>query len=314
MAVITRRAAVRSYLREFGLVISFLLLCAGLTLLSDRFLTPGNISNVLRISAINAVISVGMTFVILTAGIDLSVGSVAALSAVIAASAVQSFSVSPLAIVVGLAVGLGVGAANGVLTIALRIPPFITTLGMLTIARGLALVFTHGQPITGFPDDFRILGAGAVGPIPMPVIVAAVVFALGHFVLTRTTFGRYVYAFGNNPEAARLSGINTMRIQIIVYAVTGLFAALAGILLIGRLDSAAPTLGVGYEFDSITAVVVGGTSLFGGEGGLAGTLLGVLIIGVINNGLNLLNINALWEQVVKGAVIALALLLYKSTR
>ncbi len=314
MAAITRRALVRNYLREFGLTISFLLLCAALTLLSDRFLTPGNISNVLRISAINAVISVGMTFVILTAGIDLSVGSVAALSAVVAATAIQSLGSAPLAILIGLAVGLVVGAANGVLTIALRIPPFITTLGMLTIARGLALVFTHGQPITGFPDDFRALGAGAVGPIPMPVIVAAIVFGLGHFVLTRTTFGRFVYAFGNNPEAARLSGINTTRIQITVYAVTGLLAALAGILLIGRLDSAAPTLGVGYEFDSITAVVVGGTSLFGGEGGLAGTLLGVLIIGVINNGLNLLNINALWEQVVKGAVIALALLLYKSAR
>jgi ribose transport system permease protein len=314
MATIARRVQVRGYLREFGLTISFILLCLVLALLSDRFLTPGNISNILLISAINAVISVGMTFVILTAGIDLSVGSVAALSAVVSAAAVQHFGSSPLAILIGLAVGLAVGATNGGLTIALRIPPFITTLGMLTIARGLALVFTQGQPITGFPDDFRFLGAGAVGPIPMPVIVAAVVFAIGHLVLTRTTFGEYVYAFGNNPQAARLSGINTNRVTIVVYAVTGLLAALAGILLIGRLDSAPPTLGVGYEFDSITAVVVGGTSLFGGEGGMSGTLLGVLIIGVINNGLNLLNINALWEQVVKGTVIALALLLYKSTR
>ncbi len=314
MATLARRTQMRSYLREFGLTISFLLLCLALSLLSDRFLTLGNISNVLRISAINAIISVGMTFVILTAGIDLSVGSVAALSSVIAAAAVQNLGSSPLAILIGLAVGLAIGAINGGLTNALRIPPFITTLGMLTIARGLALVFTRGQPITGFPDEFRFLGAGTLGPIPMPVIVAAIVFALGQFILTRTTLGGYIYALGNNPVAARLSGIKTNRVTVIVYATTGLLSALAGILLIGRLDSAAPTLGVGYEFDSITAVVVGGTSLFGGEGGLSGTLLGVLIIGVINNGLNLLNINALWEQVVKGTVIALALLLYKSVR
>ncbi len=314
MTVIERRAQVRGYVREFGLVISFALLCIAVALLSNRFLTVGNILNVLRTSAINGVISVGMTFVILTAGIDLSVGSLAALSAVVAATAVERMGFAPAAIFLGLAVGLVFGAINGWLTITLRIPPFITTLGMLTMARGLAQVFTQGQPITGFPDDFRFLGAGLLGPIPLPIVVALLVFALGYFVLTRTTLGRYIYALGNNPVATDLSGIDTNRVIILVYAITGLLSALAGLLLIGRLDSAAPTLGVGYEFDSITAVVVGGTNLFGGQGGLGGTLLGVLIIGVLNNALNLLNVNALWDQVVKGVVIALALLIYQRAR
>jgi ribose/xylose/arabinose/galactoside ABC-type transport system permease subunit len=219
-----------------------------------------------------------------------------------------------LGILLCLVVGIILGLANGVLTIVLRIPPFITTLGMMTIARGLALTFTQGIPITGFPDTFRFLGAGFWGPLPVPIIVAAVVFAAGYVLLARTTFGEYVRALGNNPTAARLAGINTNRTTVAVYVVIGMLSALAGLLLIGRLDSAPPTLGVGYEFDAIAAVVVGGTSFAGGEGGLGGTLIGVLIIGVINNGLNLLNVNALWEQVVKGIVIALALLIYKSAR
>ena len=314
MTVVARRFQTREWVRRFGLLFSFVLICAALTLLSDRFLTVVNITNVLRISAINAIISVGMTFVILTAGIDLSVGAIAALAAVIAAQFVHQGGSPVLGILLCLVVGIILGLANGVLTIVLRIPPFITTLGMMTIARGLALTFTQGIPITGFPDTFRFLGAGFWGPLPVPIIVAAVVFAAGYFLLARTTFGKYVRALGNNPTAARLAGINTNRTTVAVYVVIGLLSALAGLLLIGRLDSAPPTLGVGYEFDAIAAVVVGGTSFAGGEGGLGGTLIGVLIIGVINNGLNLLNVNALWEQVVKGIVIALALLIYKSAR
>jgi ribose/xylose/arabinose/galactoside ABC-type transport system permease subunit len=299
-------------MREFGLLVSFALMCLALTVLSDRFLTVANLTNVLRISAINAIIAVGMTFVILTAGIDLSVGATAALSAVVAAQVVQSTGLTPAAVGVCLLIGVLLGTANGLLMVILRIPPFITTLGMMTIARGLALTFTQGRPITGFPDDFRYLGAGFVGPLPVPIVVAAVVWVIGYFILARTTLGEYIRALGNNPVAARLSGINTRAVTVVVYAIIGLLSALAGLLLIGRLDSAAPTIGVGYEFDAIAAVVVGGTSFAGGEGGLAGTLLGVLIIGVLNNGLNLLNVNALWEQVVKGVVIALALLIYKS--
>lgn len=314
MTTIARRFQTREWVRQFGLLFSFILICAALTLLSDRFLTVVNITNVLRISAINAIISVGMTFVILTAGIDLSVGAIAALAAVIGAQFAHLGGSPVSGILVCLAVGIILGLANGVLTIVLRIPPFITTLGMMTIARGLALSFTQGIPITGFSDDFRFLGAGFWGPLPVPILVAAVVFAAGYFLLARTTFGEYVRALGNNPTAARLAGINTNRTTVAVYVIIGMLSALAGLLLIGRLDSAAPTLGVGYEFDAIAAVVVGGTSFAGGDGGLGGTLIGVLIIGVINNGLNLLNVNALWEQVVKGIVIALALLIYKSAR
>ena len=314
MTTVRPRLHVRDYLRQFGLLVSFILLCTGLALLSDRFLTIDNITNVLLYSAINGIISVGMTLVILTAGIDLSVGAVAALSALVAASLMQSRGFTTGAIAAGLLIGLVLGAANGIITIALNIPPFITTLGMMTIARGLALTFSQGQPITGFPDAFRFPGRGLIGPIPAPIIIAAVVFALGYFLLARTTFGTYVRALGNNPLAARLTGISTKRVIVLVYTITGLLSALAGLVLIGRLNSASPTLGNGYEFDAIAAVVVGGTSFAGGEGGLAGTLLGVLIIGVLNNGLNLLNVNALWEQVVKGVVIALALLIYKSAR
>ncbi|HZD55684.1 MAG TPA: ABC transporter permease [Anaerolineales bacterium] len=302
----------RGFLREFGLLISFGLMCTVLALMSDRFLSIENVTNVLRISAINAIISVGMTFVILTAGIDLSVGAVAALSAVIAAQVVQSSGMTLASIAIALLIGTLLGVANGAFTIALRIPPFITTLGMMTIARGLALTFTQGRPITGFPQGFRYLGTASIGPIPVPIIVAASVFAVGYLLLKRTVLGEQIRALGNNPLAARLAGINTNAVTVRVYTIQGLLAALAGLLLIGRLDSAAPTIGVGYEFDAIAAVVVGGTSFAGGEGGLGGTLLGVLIIGVINNGLNLLNVNALWEQVVKGVVIALALLIYKS--
>jgi ribose transport system permease protein len=314
MAAVETRFGLRERMRSYGLIISFVLICLLLALMSNRFLTVENVTNILRTSAINAVISVGMTFVILTAGIDLSVGAIAALAAVVAADFVHRGGPAPLGILLCLLVGTIVGAANGTFTIALRIPPFITTLGMMTIARGLALTYTHGTPITGFPGAFRFLGAGTVGPIPMPIIAAGVVFIIGYVLLERTTLGVYIRALGNNETAARLAGINTRRVLVLVYTVIGALSALAGLLLINRLDSAAPTIGVGYEFDAIAAVVVGGTSFAGGEGSLGGTLIGVLIIGIINNGLNLLNVNALWEQVVKGVVIALALLIYKSTR
>ena len=313
MTTLSSRDRLRGYVRNYGLIFSFALLSLALALASDRFLTIANITNVLRISAINAIIAVGMTFVILTGGIDLSVGAIAALAAVIAAQLAQGTGSALLAILIGLTIGVALGIANGAITITLHIPPFITTLGMMTIARGLALAATQGRPITGFSEDFRFLGAGSAGLIPMPIIVATVVFILGYIALERTTFGKYVRALGNNPTAARLAGINVNRITVAVYSLTGVLSALAGLLLIGRLDSAAPTIGAGYEFDAIAAVVIGGTSFSGGEGGLGGTLLGVLIIGVLNNGLNLLNVNALWELVVKGIVIAFALLIYKST-
>jgi ribose/xylose/arabinose/galactoside ABC-type transport system permease subunit len=301
----------RAFFQRFGLVFSFLLLMIALSVLSERFLTPSNLMNVLRQATINGIVSVGMTIVILTGGIDLSVGSVLALSVTVGASLMKQGQ--PVAWAVGVALGIGtlLGVVNGLMITRAKIPPFIATLGMLTVARGLTLLYTQGQPITGLPAEFRWIGTGVVAGIPMPVILSLAVFALGWVFLTRTKYGAQIYLLGDNPTAARLAGVPTDRMTVLVYAISGFCAALAGLVLVARLDSAQPIIGQGYEFNAIAAVVVGGTSFSGGEGGLAGTLLGALLIETLNNGLNLLNVSPLWEQVVKGVVIALALLLYK---
>jgi len=301
--------------QKYGLVIVFLVLCLGLGLLSDRFFTMGNIVNILRQSTINSIIAIGMTYVILTAGIDLSVGSILALTGVVTASLLQREGISvPVAIGIGLATGAVLGLLNGVIITQFKVPPFVTTLGMMTIARGLALTFTEGRPITGLPDSFRVIGTGSLGPLPMPVLVAGIAFLVGYLILNHTTIGEYVIALGNNPVAARYAGININLYTVFVYVLAGILAALAGMILIARLNSAQPTAGLGYEFDAIAAVVVGGTSFAGGEGSLWGTLLGVLVIAVLNNGLNLLNVSSFYQPVVTGVVIALFLLFYKFIR
>jgi ribose/xylose/arabinose/galactoside ABC-type transport system permease subunit len=304
----------RELSQRFGLVISFLVLCLGLSLLSDRFLTLNNVVNVLRQSTINGIIAVGMTYVILTAGIDLSVGAVLALSTVVTADLLQKGVPVPLAVIAGLALGAGLGLISGVIITKARVPPFVATLGMMTVARGLSLTYTQGRPITGLPDSFRFMGTGSLGPIPMPIVIAGLTFVVGYVLLTRTRLGEYIFALGNNPVAARYAGIATDRHITFVYSVAGLLAALAGMILTARLNSAQPTAGLGFEFDAIAAVVVGGTSFAGGEGGLGGTLLGVLVIAVLNNGLNLLNVSSFYQPVVTGVVIALALLLYRAIR
>ncbi|MGD2049565.1 MAG: ribose ABC transporter permease [Chloroflexota bacterium] len=302
----------REFLQRYGLILSFLLLCLALTLLSDRFLTANNIVNILRQSTINGIIAVGMTLVILTAGIDLSVGSILALSSVITANMLQTGLPVPVAILIGLGIGAGCGLINGVTITRASVPPFVTTLGMMTIARGFALVYTEGKPITGLPEAFRFIGTGSIGPIPTPIVIAAAAFIIGTILLTRTSLGQFIYAIGNNPVAARYAGISVSLNITFVYVVSGLLSALAGLILIARLDSAQPTAGVAFEFDAIAAVVVGGTSFAGGQGGLGGTLIGVLIIAVLNNGLNLLNISSFYQPVVSGVVIALALLLHRA--
>ena len=309
-----RNLNLRELSQRFGLVFSFLLLCVVLSLLSDRFLTLNNVVNVLRQSTINGIISVGMAYVILTAGIDLSAGSVLALCTVVTADLLQKGVPVPLAVIAGLGLGAGLGLVNGLIITKARVPPFVTTLGMMTVARGLALTYTQGRPITGLPDGFRFMGTGSLGPIPMPIVIAGLAFILGYVLLMRTRVGEYIFALGNNPIAARYAGIATDRYIMFVYAVAGLLAALAGMILVARLNSAQPTAGLGYEFDAIAAVVVGGTSFAGGEGGLGGTLLGVLVIAVLNNGLNLLNVSSFYQPVVTGVVIALALLLYRALR
>jgi len=310
----TRNIQVRDLLQRYGLILSFLLLCLVLSLLSDRFLTVNNITNVLRQSTINGIIAVGMTYVILTAGIDLSVGAILALSSVITADMLQTGTAVPMAILIGLGAGALLGLINGLIITRAKVPPFVATLGMMTIARGLALTYTEGKPITGLPDAFRFVGTGSIGPIPVPIVIAAAVFIIGAILLMRMSAGQFIYAIGNNPIAARYAGIRVSIYITFVYVVSGLLSALAGLILIARLDSAQPTAGNAFEFDAIAAVVVGGTSFAGGQGGLGGTLIGVLIIAVLSNGLNLLNIPSFYQPVVSGTVIALALLLHRAIR
>jgi len=318
MAAVSRvvgpRSGAKAFLGRYGLLIAFLALIAFFSLASDRFLQPNNILNILRQSAINGIIAVGMMIVILTRGIDLSVGAVLALSSVFAAQAVKADQNAVNALIIALAVGASCGLINGVLVAYVRIPAFIATLGMMTAARGVALSVTEGRPVSGFPEAFRQLGTSFVGPIPTPVIIAGAVFLIGYVLLYHTPLGRQIFGVGDNEQAAYLSGLATRRITIFVYVLVGTLSALAGVILIGRLNSTQPTAGMGYEFDAIAAVVVGGTSFSGGEGTLIGTLIGVLLIGVLANGLNILNVPAAYEGVVQGVVIAAALLLYRLAR
>jgi ribose/xylose/arabinose/galactoside ABC-type transport system permease subunit len=259
--------------------------------------------------------AIGMTLAIITAGIDLSVGSVLALSAVVATSFAhpgEHILIVPVAI--GILVGLACGTINGVLIAKKRLAPFIVTLGMMTVARGVALVYTSGRPIINLSDAYNEIGGGSLGDIPFPAMIFFAVILLGVFILHFTRFGRYVYAVGGNELAARVSGVNTDRILIGVYALTGALAGLAGIVLSSRIMSGPPATGAGYELDAIAAVVIGGTSLSGGVGSIAGTIVGVLIIGVMNNGLDLLNVSSYWQQIVKGLIIVLAVLLDKKSK
>jgi ribose/xylose/arabinose/galactoside ABC-type transport system permease subunit len=278
------------------------------TFLSPYFLTVSNLLNVLEQTAINAVIAVGMTFVIVSGGIDLSVGSMVAFSGVLLASALQAPLPVPAAIAAGLLAGALCGLVNGLLVTLGRLPPFIATLGMMSVARGAALVFTAGRPVSGFAAGFRTLATGRVLGIPAPVLVAATVYLLAHLLLTRTRFGRYVYAIGGNEEATRLSGVPVRFHKTMVYVLSGMMSALAAILLTARLNSAQPIAGIMYELDAIAATVIGGTSLLGGSGSLGGTLVGALIMGVLRNGLNLLGMPSLTQQIVIGVVIIVAVL------
>lgn len=306
------------FFQRYGLLMSLVVLCGGLSLASSRFLTVDNLLNVLRQASINGIISVGMMMVILTRGLDLSVGSVLAFALVVAADLLSSGQMSPAgAIVVALVIGGVLGLVNGALVAWVKLPPFIATLGMMTFARGAALLYTEGQPITGLGglgEGFRIAGSGEVAGIPVPVLIAGGIYLLAYGLLNHTPLGRYIYAMGNNEEAAFLAGLPVKQLTLFVYMVSGVLAALAGVILAGRLNSAQPTAGQLFEFDAIAAVVVGGTSFRGGEGTIYGTLIGVLIIAVMDNGLNLLQVPSFYQDIAKGVVIALALLLYRAIR
>ena len=305
----------RAFLSKYGIYFAFLLLTAILSVISPPFLTPSNIINILRQISVNGIIAVGMTLVIITAGIDLSVGSLVALSAVVATSFAHP-GTYPLIVPVafGLLAGLVCGVINGVLVAKNRLAPFIVTLGMMTAARGAALVYTNGRPVINLSDSYDQIGGGYFLGIPLPVIIFLVVVLFGVFILHYTRFGRYVYAVGGNELAAKVSGINTDRVLIAVYAITGALAGLAGIDLSSRVMSASPAIGEGYELDAIAAVVIGGTSLMGGVGTIAGTVVGALIIGVMNNGLDMLNVSSYWQAIVKGLIIVLAVLLDRKSK
>lgn len=274
-------------------------------------MTVDNILNVMRQVSINALIAFGMTFVILTGGIDLSVGSILALSSAITASLLAGGMDPILAILVGLLAGAIMGAINGFIITKGKVAPFIATLATMTIFRGVTLVYSDGRPITGLSNSalFEMMGKGYVSWIPVPVIYMMVAYFILYFILKKTTFGRRVYAIGGNEEATILSGIRVDRVKIWIYSITGFLSALAGIILASRLNSSQPTAGASYELDAIAAVVLGGTSLSGGRGWIFGTLIGALIIGVLNNGLNIMNVSSFYQQVVKGGVILLAVLL-----
>ena len=295
--------------RQFGTLIGLVLLGAALWVFTPHFLTMSNLVNVVEQTSINAIVAVGMTFVILSGGIDLSVGSIVALAGVVLGTALQGGQPLPVALTLALAAGTACGLANGALISRGGLPPFIVTLGMMSIARGAALLFTEGRPVSGFDASFRVVATGRVGFVPAPVIVMAVVYAVAHIVLTRTTFGRYVYAIGGNEEATRLSGVAVRFHKTMVYGVSGLMSGVAAVMLTARLNSAQPIAGINYELDAIAATVIGGTSLMGGEGTLGGTLVGALIMGVLRNGLNLLGVSSFLQQIVIGGVIVVAVLL-----
>ena len=304
-----KRLSMAMVLQRFGPLFGLLILCGALGVMSDHFLTFDNLINVFRQSAVNALVSLGQLAVIITAGIDLSVGSILGLSCVLAAQMLKAGVPSAVALAAALAIGAALGSINGLLLTKLKLPhPFIPTLGMMNVARGLALVISGGFPISELPSGFRFWGAGSLLWIPAPVIVVVACYVIFHVFLTRTTVGRDIYAIGGNPQAAMLSGVPVDRRLILVYLLSGLMAGAAAIVLAGRMNSGFPLAGSGAELDSIAAVIIGGASFFGGVGTVGGTLVGALIMAVLRNGLNLLDVSASWQTVVIGVVIVGAVL------
>lgn len=302
----------KEWLLEQKSLIALLVLIAVVSSLSPNFFTLNNMFNILQQTSVNAIMAVGMTLVILTSGIDLSVGSLLALTGAVAASMVGADVNALVAVAGALALGAGIGACTGVIVAKGKVQAFIATLVMMLLLRGVTRVYTDGSPInTGFSDNAAIFdwfGIGRPLGIPTPIWLMVIVFAAAWFLLHHTRLGRYIYALGGNESATRLSGINVDRIKIIVYALCGLLAALASVIEVARLSSAQPMAGNGYELDAIAAVVLGGTSLAGGKGRIIGTLIGALILGFLNNGLNLLGISSNYQMIVKAVVILLAVL------
>jgi ribose transport system permease protein len=307
---IAQRILKRPELFSFlGLVLLSLLMIV----VSDRFLTSANLSNIARQISINAIMSVGMTCVILTGGIDLSVGAVLALSGTTIAGLMLHGIPMGLAICGGLLVGIIIGMINGTLVSIGRMPPIIVTLAMTEIPRGIALIYTNGYPLSGLPDKYAFFGRGSVCGIFVPIIFMILVYVVAYLLLSKWPFGRYVLAVGGNEEAARLSGIRVKRYKRLVYVVSGFTAAIAGVIMSSRLMSGEPNAGTGFEMDAIAAVVLGGTDIAGGRGHIIGTFIGAMMLGVLNNGLNLMGVSPYLQRIIKGAII-IAAILVSSTR
>jgi ribose transport system permease protein len=310
------KTSISEILTRYGVLAAFVIELAVFAFISPSFLTTDNLLNVTLQASINAIIAAGMTFVILTSGIDLSVGSVVALTGIIVTSLVKlplpPFAAILIAVLVGTAFGSASGWAGGVFVSRFKITPFVVTLALMTIWRGVAFVVTDGRPVWELPAEFAWIGGGRVAGIPVPTIIMVIVYIVTHIVLTRMRFGRYVYAVGGNIEAARLAGIRTNRTLTSVYVLCGALSALSGVLLASRMNSGQPNAGMMYELDAIAAVVVGGTSLSGGRGTIIGTLIGALLIAVLRNGLNLMNVSSYLQQVIVGAVILAATMMDRS--
>ncbi|AGY81923.1 MULTISPECIES: ABC transporter permease [Carnobacterium] len=311
-----KKGSPKDYLGKLGPLLALIVLVILVSIVNPSFIAPTNLLNLLRQVSTNALIAFGMTFVIITGGIDLSVGSTLALSSALMAGTIAAGMDPLLAMILSLVVGTVFGAVNGLLITKGNMAPFIATLATMTIYRGLTLVYTNGNPITGIGDSFifKFVGRGYLFGIPFPVVLMIVSFILLYILLHKMTFGRKTFAIGGNEKASFIAGIKNDRIKTGIYALSGLMASLAGIIITSRLDSAQPTAGTSYEMDAIASVVLGGTSLSGGRGRLVGTLIGALIIGTLNNGMNLLGISSFYQQVVKGIVIIIAVLLDRKNK
>ena len=293
-------------LAEYAIIVIFIVLFVVMSIFAPNFFTGNNMVNILRQVSISGICAVGMTFVMLTGGIDLSVGAILGVSGVLTAMMMLKGIPSLLASIIALALGVVIGGITGAIIHYIEIPPMIATLGTMTSLRGVAYLITGGTPVFGFDESYSKIGQGHVGVIPIPVIILAILYVIGIFVLSKTKFSRYVYGIGGNQEVARLSGIKVARVKIAVYAISGFCSALAGLVMLGRVNSGQPRAGESYEMDVITAVVLGGVSLNGGVGNLSHVIFGVLIIGVLTNGMTMMAVDDYWQRVVKGLILLLA--------